>query len=170
MTDDEIQDRLSPVDATALTAWAEARGDGREGHSSVEERIAVLWVIRNRAARRHQTWKAVCFAPRQFSCWEAAGGAENHRAVMALASALVAGATIHDELYVETRYLAEGVIRGLILDRSGGADHYYAPAAMRPAGWIPAWARGRTPAATVGGQVFFNLDGRAVSGKEQPRS
>ena len=159
MTTSEMHDRLTPVDTVALTAWAEARGDTAEGASSVEERIAVLWVIRHRAERRGQSWRAVCLAPHQFSCWAPDGGATNHDAVRRLVTALVAGETIHDPLYIETRYLADGVMRGWLLDRTDGADHYYAPAAMRPAGSMPAWARGQTPTATIGGHVFFQLEG-----------
>jgi len=156
----QVIDALGSTATVALTAWAEARGDWREGQSSVEERIAVIWTIMRRSERRNQSVKEVCLAPKQFSCWAATDGEANHKAVMALARAIVSEKGVSDALYLETRYLVEGVLCGVILDRTGGADHYYAPKAMIPRGRVPGWAKGKTPSARIGDQVFYNLEGR----------
>lgn len=148
---------LSDLDVLAVTAWAEARGDSLEGHSSVEERIAVLCVIRNRVQRRHQDWTQVCLARFQFSCW-LDDGSPNARALATLVERVKAD-TATDPIYLETRYLAAGIMSGVILDRTNGADSYFAPAAMVPPGRVPSWAVGRVPSAEVGRQVFFALEG-----------
>lgn len=146
---------LTELQILALTAWAEARGDWREGTSSVEERIAVLCVIRTRARRSGRSLTAECLAPKQFSCWNA-GTDANHLTLLRAAATLAQGLP-PDPLLAETLYLAGGVISGVILDRVNGATHYYAPASMTPPGTVPSWARGHEPTAHVGSQVFYRL-------------
>jgi hypothetical protein len=64
-------------------------------------------------------------------------------------------------IFDETRFLADGVRRGLILDRVQGADYYYAPRAMSPPGAAPAWATKNgvviPPLVIVGSQHFYQL-------------
>jgi hypothetical protein len=158
VTDDEIKGGLNDRLALGLTAWAEARGDAAQGGSSVEERLAVMAVCRNRAADTLHRWPktvaGVCLQPVQFSCWNT-GADVNHLALMAQAQAVLAGMIVADRLLQETLYLADGVLAGIIADRTGGANHYYAPKAM--GGKVPAWAKGRQPVAAVGDQLFFRL-------------
>ena len=154
MTEQEIRDRLTDVQAAALTAHAEARGDQADG-SSVEERIAVLCVIRNRARQTGKGFKAVCLRPLQFSCWNT-GTDPNHLALLVAAEQVLAGEPL-DPLLRETLFLAQGVADGVVLDRSGGATSYYAPKAMKPPGRVPVWARDVTPCARVGNQLFFRV-------------
>lgn len=156
----EIRAALSDLLALAATAWAEGRGDQKEGHSSVEERIAIMVVCRNRLVTPKKfradapTYKAVCLAPFQFSCWNA-GTDANHTALLAILDRLTSGQTSNDLLFDETLYLARGVIANQLLDRTGGATLYYAPKAMVPAGRVPSWVLpGMTPIA-IGDQLFF---------------
>jgi hypothetical protein len=133
MTELEIRARLTGVQCAALTAWAEARGDRREGGSSLEERVAVLSVIRTRARAYgggDAAVKRVCLAPSQFSCWNA-GTDHNHLALMAIAEGVVEGEAL-EPLLRETLYVAQGVLDGVILDPTLGCDCYYAPRAMAP--------------------------------------
>lgn len=161
MTIVELQDlkaQLTDVLALFLTAWAEARGDAREGHSSVEERLAVMCVIRNRVKSGRfggASYRSVCLEPNQFSCWNY-GTDPNHLALVSLAQSALAG-VVREPLAVETEYLALGVIGEEVLDRTGGATHYYSPASMVPADRVPRWAMGKTPTADIGRQKFFLL-------------
>lgn len=159
-----IKEALTDRLATALTMIAEAAGDWREGGSSVEERIAVGCVIRNRVLARRwpKTFRGVCLQAKQFSCWDP-GTDANHVRLMATADLLIRGGRL-DPITAETLYLADGIIDGTILDRTNGATSYYAPAAMKPAGRKPNWVylNGRDgtehrPAATVGSQVFYRI-------------
>lgn len=167
MTEDQIRAALPEVDVLALTMWAEARGDSHEGHSSVEERIAVGCVIRNRVldpAWWGNSFRTVCLKHAMFSCW-LNDGSGNHASLIAAAELILVGKQA-DPVLVESRYLADGIRRGLILDRVGGADHYYAPKAMRPAGTVPTWAKTpagivRPPDAIVGDQHFYHLGATA---------
>lgn len=149
----------------ALTAWAEARQVPRHipsDHSPVEELIAVMTVVRNRRARFARwravddSFKAICLAPKQFSCWNPDSG-PNHDALMALAGQL---AVMPDDSYSlgalidECLYLADGVIAGVIRDYTNGADSYYAPAGMEPPGRIPIAAAGRR-LTLIGDQYFY---------------
>ena len=161
---DQLKTALGETDVLALTAWAEARGDFNQGNSSVEERIAVMSVIRNRMLSPSwwgDSYRAVCMRRWQFSCWNQ-GSDPNHLALVALATKVVENKAHGDATFEETRFLAEGIRRGFILDRVGGADHYYAPKAMRPAGTVPDWARlpdggTKRPDAIVGDQHFYKL-------------
>jgi hypothetical protein len=150
---------LTDREVLALTAWGEARAvprDDLDSHSPVEELIAVMVVCRNRLKT---TYKAVCLAAAQFSCWNPGSG-PNHDAVMAMARAILAtrpwlpaGDPEAGRLY-ECLFLADGVISGAILDRTHGAKNYYAPAAMVPRDRVPVWAVGK-PAWLIGDQLFL---------------
>jgi N-acetylmuramoyl-L-alanine amidase len=154
MTDSEIRALLTDDTALALTMWAEARGDSSQGRSSVEERIAVGCVIRNRARAASRSILAVCLQPWQFSCWNP-GDDRNHRALMAMAEALVTHRLLEDPVMIETLYLASGIIGDVIVDRTFGATHYYAPDAMVPPGRVPSWVPGMEQTAVIGKQVFY---------------
>lgn len=161
-----VKSALSETFATALTMFAEAAGDGKEGGSSVEERLAVGCVIRNRVQARRwpKTFAGVCLQRLQFSCWNP-GTDANHVRLMALAERLIVnGEADADPMLKETIYLARGVIAGAILDRTGGATCYYAPKAMIPAGSKPFWVfvNGKdgpehAPSAAIGSQIFYKL-------------
>jgi hypothetical protein len=162
VTDVEVKAAMSDRTALALTMYAEARGDKRQGLSSVEERIAVGCVVRNRVrdfARfraEKATYASVVLAPKQFSCWDVAGGPANHALVMAFAERLVQGLPMRDVLLAETLYLADGIIAGVLLDCTGGATAYFAPKAMVPVGRVPTWAEGKTTRA-IGDQLFLTV-------------
>lgn len=180
MTDAEVLAALDDRQALALTAWAEARQVPRgipSDHSPVEELIAVMVVVRNRAAKQStRSYKTVCLAPFQFSCWNAGSGS-NHDALLVLAEQLVgaAGALQNAEMPTDPRtrgrmgnapaldplvreclYLADGVIAGTLIDRTNGATSYWAPAAMHPPGSQPVWANGK-PRLLIGDQYFVTV-------------
>jgi hypothetical protein len=172
MTPDAILAALSDRQTLACTAWAEARKVPRGDHSPVEELIAVMVVVRNRLPHFAQwrasvaTYKAICLAPSQFSCWNpnSGGPGSNHDALMVQAGLLVDGAALVDRLSLlpvgldpelrECLYLADGVIIGELRDRTDGANSYWAPAAMLPVGRVPAAAVGKAHL-LIGDQYFF---------------
>lgn len=155
MTDLEIRALLSERDTLALTMLGEARGEELEG------RVAVGCVIRARA-RDPLRWpddiKGVCLDRLQFSCWNNTDA--NYRALMAAATVLIDDHAIRstfvsDALWKETRWLAEGVMSGVVRDRVR-ANHY-----LTRARWEspqrPSWVKDQTPTALVGRHAFFLL-------------
>lgn len=156
MTDPEIRSEFSSKTALALTIWGEARSE------PIESQIAVGWVCRNRLSdpgkfeAHEQTYKAICLAPNQFSCWSAAGGAVNYASIMALAEKVVSGLAWKDPLLTQAMFLADGIIGGILLDNTKCATMYYAPASMTPLGTVPVWAQNRN-ALVIGGQHFFTV-------------
>lgn len=155
-TDIQIRYALSDAEALALTIFGEARGEPIEG------KVFVGSVVRNRVSnprRFGSTYRAVCHAHAQFSCWWAFGGETNFQRVMEMARALVAHqplplATQRDvELWAECQFVAEGIIGGQLRDNARGADHYLTAALFRSR--PPAWAKGRTPDVRVGSHVGF---------------
>jgi N-acetylmuramoyl-L-alanine amidase len=155
MLDQEILDALTGPQALACTMMGEAGGDGRDG-SSVEERIAVACVVRNRARERNKygdSIKGVCLKRWQFSCWNV--GDPVQPKVMAWALRFATNQPQMSALADETLYLADGVVSGVILDRVAGANHYLTEALYRSK--PPRWATLTAPVARVGSHVFFKL-------------
>ncbi len=157
MTDAEIRAKLVDRSVLALTAWAEARQIPRsdpKDHSPVEELLAVMCVIRNRT-KHGASYRDVCLAPKQFSCWND-DGSKNHLALIEQMRLLVSAvsANLIDPELKECLVLADAVIAGTIIDRTGGAVNYYAPAAMVPPGRVPSWAAGKRYI-EIGDQYFI---------------
>lgn len=141
-------DALSDRDVLALTIWAEARGESLEG------RVAVACVVRNRMALRRQTVRDVCLAPAQFSCWATAGGAANYRALMAVVDAIVGGRVVPDQLVRECQWVADGILSGACRDISRGADHYLTTTLLSSTA-KPRWVTSMTWTATIGAHAFY---------------
>jgi hypothetical protein len=154
MTAIEIREDMTHLQALALTAFGEARGDGYRGL------VAVCWSARNRLARPQRfgaTYKAVVHARAQYSCWWPYGGVGNYAAVMAAAKDVVMGVRPAQGSPLALAFQAAvDVIEDRVIDPTNGATHYYMPAEMKPPGRVPIWAA--PPAqlsAELGGHRFY---------------
>src|SRR2546425_201572 len=138
---------LTDHHALALTLYGESRG------GPVEGRISVACVIRNRfhTGRWGETYRGVCLAPWQFSCWSVEGGKQNYEAVQSIANKLVNNETPEDHVLRECLWIAHGMIGEWIQDTVRAATHYHA-ATMNPK---PYWAVGHEPACEVCGHLFY---------------
>ena len=130
--------RASPTDIATLarTLYGEARGEAWAG------KVAVAWVIRNRAERGGWwggTIDGVCRKPWQFSCWNA--NDPNRAKLQAV--------TPESPAFADCLAAAAAVLGGLVKDPTRGACHYHAP------GVRPAWAAGKDPVATIGRHRFY---------------
>ena len=149
MTDTELIGQLSDFDTLALTLYGEARGERVEG------RVAVGCVVRNRvkAKRYGADAKAVCLAPRQFSCWlqhDAAHKANYHEVIWA------ARALRQDNLgpvLKECVWIAGGLLDDSLQDITRGSTHYITRALWES--HPPKWLVGQTPKIGIGNHVFF---------------
>jgi spore germination cell wall hydrolase CwlJ-like protein len=138
------------LDVLARTLYGEARGEGTIGMQSVAS------VILNRM--RHPRWwggpsaQSVCLAVpghdcRQFSTWnETPDNAPNLAAVRA--------ATEMDPAFLDALAVARQALAGVLVDPTGGADHYVVTRLASEA----AWAVGRTPTAVIGRHSFYRLE------------
>jgi spore germination cell wall hydrolase CwlJ-like protein len=145
----------------AATIFGEARNEPENG------KWAVGHVILNRAKANKAHWgigiSGVCRKPLQFSCWNkndpnAPRCHDVYRDVMDEAFEEMSRAAAHC-------YNAALAVREGVEDPTGGATHYYAPAGMKALvarglakSEVPAWAKGRTPTATIGGHIFYKLE------------
>ncbi len=160
MTDSEIKAKLQDRSVMALTIWGESRG------STVEARVAVGCVIRNR-----QRWpshfmaadgseKSVCFAPKQFSCWN--GADANYAAIMAQAERIVTGVAIDDPVLKECFFLTDGIREHVLLDNTHGATFYLETGLLqtKPPMWVS-----RVQVATVIGpfSLFREQPAKAIT-------
>ncbi len=136
---------LSPQHVVAMTIWAESRAELIEGQ------VAVGCVVRNRLLmprRFGDTWKDVCLAKWQFSCWIPQGGEANYQMLMARCEASIRE---RQPWPAQALWIADGIISGALSDRVAGATHYFAS-------WLkpePKWAVGVTPVAIIGVHRFF---------------
>lgn len=157
MTENEIKAALTDALAVPGTIFGEGAGLDRKG------REAIASTIRNRyltPKRFGLTWKNVCLSRAAFSCWWSWGGKENHGRLLNLMEAILTDTPL-PLTPKEARVWQECIeIAGLAMteglpDRVNHATHYYNPHAMRPAGRVPAWAVGKTPAAVVEPHRFY---------------
>lgn len=157
LTDAQTIDQLSERDAFALTILGDARGEEIEG------RIAVACAVRQRVLdleRWPDDYKGVCLQKAQFSCWNQ--GDINRALLLRAARALVTGNLKSNPLSVEqiheAQWIADGVINGVVRDRSGfgGANHYVTRALWESAS-PPQWLRGQSPTCLVQHHAFFRL-------------
>lgn len=153
MTRDQLRAAISPQTAVVCTLLGEASNEPIEGQ------VAVACVIRNRALHPRwwgRDWKGVCLQKGQFSCWwEATANTER---VYALANALFTGqaATGSRSTVGQLQWIAAGVMDDVLLDVSGGADHYLTTDLLRRN--PPAWAIGKRRVREVGAHSFFRLE------------
>lgn len=141
---------LSDAQIVTCTLYGEARGEPIEGL------IAVACVIRNRVddGRWGETYKRVCLAAAQFSCWNDDGRSANHAEVLRVAEQLAQSTTLPDNARLkQCAWVAQGVMGQWLLDNTHASTHYLTGELFQRN--PPAWARGRLPAAQVGHHVFF---------------
>lgn len=153
MTPQQIREVITDQTALIATLLGEAAKE------SIEGQIAVACVIRNRA--KHPRWwgktfKGVCLAKAQFSCWWEKN--DNTARVYALADALHRRVDATGALSVvgQLHWVAAGVMDDMLLDNTGGADHYHANWMFEKG--LPKWAHGRKPVKTIGGHTFYRLE------------
>ena len=128
-------------DALARTVIGEAANQGPVGMR------AVAAVALNRARGRGQSPSDVVLAPNQFEPW---GTEESASRLMAIPTS--------DPRYVAAMREVDAAMAGD--DPTGGASHFYAPAAQAALGrQRPAWDDGTGRA--IGDHLFFRLDGGA---------
>lgn len=159
MTREQIRAAVTDEIVLTCTLLGEAAGEPIEGQ------IAVACVIRNRVTadlghdQKPDWWgegyRGVCLKSWQFSCWWETSS--NSDRVYALAQQLIdrqfIGAT---GMVPQLRWIAQGVIGGVILDRVKGADHYLTTALLKSS-HAPAWSKA-APLTVVGAHTFFRLN------------
>lgn len=151
MTDPDLIAALAPFEVAAVTAYGEARNQGRVG------RHAVLSTVGNRvkAQRKHYGLnpKDVCLKPWQYSCWMPEGGRANFELVMAVVRSLIRKESLGPVMR-ECLALGAALSAGTLDDIVQGSCHYLTRDLYRSE-FCPKWAKGRTPTCEVGDHLFF---------------
>lgn len=128
--EDQPEDFLIPA-----VLWGEARGESTLG------KLAILWVIRNRAAKRSTSMKEEILRPRQFSSFNP-GDPNQPR--------LLAAPGLDPRGWSACEMVAE--VFPHTLDITNGADHYYNFHVV-----APPWGRGHAQwqeRAVIGNHCF----------------
>lgn len=140
------------LDIGARTVFGEARGEPLDG------KIAVAWVLRNRAARGLYEKRlralfgdgriaSACRARLQFSCWNERDPNRNK----------IETVTGDDPVFQECQLAVLVALHGYAPDPTAGSTHYHTTA--KPAwatAWPPAWAAGKQPVCAIGAHSFYN--------------
>lgn len=137
-----LHDLPAPI-LLALLIWAEARGEPVQGQ------IGVGCVVRNRVVREGHDWRAVCLAPKQFSCFNADD--PQYPKVLRAAAVLMTG-DLTPELK-QACWIADGILTGAVMDVTKGAKNYLTTALLQRS--PPSWAVGRPILAVIGAQSFL---------------
>lgn len=122
------------------TILGEAEGEQLPG------KVGVAWVIVNRAISRKLTIEAVCFEPKQFSCWNAGSPR----------IARMETATFSDPYFRSCQGVACLVLAGEYPDLTRGAEYYFTRVAPRAAKiWPPRWAAAMIKTVSIGAHDFY---------------
>ena len=142
--------QLGELDALAVVIWGESRAETPDGQ------IAVGQVILHRLRSGH--WghlvnDVVC-ARSQFSCLWPWGGRENHERVLAMAQALASGEAVKSETWTQCRWIAAGLLEGMVIRDLVRGSTNYLTADLLKSGLAPKWATEMEIRAKVGAHVF----------------
>jgi len=123
------------LEVTAKTVYGEARGEPEGG------RVAVAWVIRNRAETQYggDTPEEVCMRPAQFSCWN-----PNDPNLPKLKYL-----NTQSEGFRQCLLATAMVFADLVPDPTNGCRHYLV------AGTDASWIEGQEPEIKIGNHVFY---------------
>lgn len=127
----------------ALLIWGEARGEPLEGQ------VAVASVVRNRK-KAEQSWRDVCLAPEQFSCFNE----DSPEAAAMQRAATMLLTKVPPPILAQALWIADGVIAGAVIDVTHGARNYLTTQLLttKP----PKWAKDRPVLARIGNHTFLN--------------
>lgn len=148
MTEDEIRVSLSDTQCLAVTLYGEARGE------TVEGRIAVGNVVRNRVTTQRKPARMICLADRQFSCWNRDESSNHQRVLGAGERLLIPDQPLTDPLLRECLFLAQGLVTGVMTDNTDGATHYLTTT-LYESDRAPAWAHKLQPTVVIGRHTFL---------------
>ena len=141
----QVQQPFKAIDILARTLFGEARGEPIEGI------MGVAAVIANRTHAQRPNWgltvEEVCKKPKQFSCWNTPVRPADEKNLKAL---LEVGP--ETPVFTQCVNIARKTLNGDLVDPTGGANHYFNPAAAQPD-----FAVGQVPTAVIGHHVFLRL-------------
>lgn len=131
-----VFEKLNPEELLSLCIAGEARGEDVKGM------MAVGCVVRNRLEARGagKTYQEVILRPYQFSCFNT--NDPNREFLLEFDFNTGSGRFF--------RWIARGIISGMIPDLVGGATHYHAKRIPKPRGWD-----GMEPVAEIGNHIFY---------------
>ena len=123
------------IDVLARTIYGEARGESDLG------KLAVAWVVVNRAKRARSSIAAACLKSIHFSCWNNARDNDANQLAMLTAD-------LSDPVFARCMAAALQAAHETGKDPTDGARHYHA------FGVSPSWAKGHDYI-TIGGHRFY---------------
>lgn len=123
------------MDVLARTVYGEARGEPDQG------KLAVAWVVVNRARKHRISIAAAALKSIHFSCWNNARAMDANQLAMLTAEP-------GNPLFARCLIAALAAAHGIDPDPTGGARHYHAHHVR------PRWSRGKVYL-LIGGHRFY---------------
>ena len=131
--------KSADIESAARTVYGEARGEPEQG------KIAVAWVIRNRA-KRGGWWgndvDTVCRFPFAFSCWN--NNDPNKSKILKVG--------IEDESFRLCLIAVAAAFSDIAPDPTSGSTHYHVASQPFP----KSWGDPKEPAVIIGNHKFYN--------------
>jgi hypothetical protein len=149
MKPEDVLKGISEFETLFLTIYGEGRGEPIEGQ------VAIGNVIRNRFDASHnkeETYKTICLAPHQFSCWN--HDDPNFPLLIELGEALLTGAPLRDIVLRQCVYVARGIKEGEIMDNTHHALNYMTTKLFNSKD-KPNWATNVKVAKSIGNHSFL---------------
>lgn len=136
-------DKLTSIELVALTIYGEARGEPVQGQ------IAVGCVIRNRLSLS-KTYRDICLAPKQFSCWNYD---DPNRVILEEMAEIIIKSLITNITLNQCTWIAGGIVNKVVIDNTGGAKNYLTNE-LYLSNKID-WARNLEPSRIIGNHTFL---------------
>jgi len=148
MNFDELREKLTQDEVIGLTIFGEARNQSLEG------KVAIGNVIRNRLRSNEnfggKTFKDLCFARHQFSCWWEIN--TNNYKELERAAKIIMDHDLHNNLILrECLFIGEGIANNLLRDNVNGALYYRTLELFETKPLKIKWS------ITLGNHIFYNL-------------
>ena len=143
----KLKHQLLGAEIVGLTIFGEARNQSLEG------KVAVGSVIRNRVKQKEDfgeyTFKDVCLAKNQFSCWFERG--KNYNELERAVDIVIKGSSSQDPVLHECIFIGKGIVEGAFRDNVNGATYYRTIQLMREKPIKSVWSM------EIGDHVFYKL-------------
>lgn len=147
---ENLLSQLTDQEVLTLTLFGEARGEPIAGL------VAVGCVIRNRLhnSNKYKSYKDVCFAPKQFSCWNESD--TNYPILIELAQNMIIGMVGKDPAYRRCLLVASGIIDWSLNDETKSSS-YYITTDLFNSNDRPIWAKNPIHPIELGHHTFFDV-------------
>ncbi len=143
----KIKQQLTNPEIVGLTIFGEARNQSLDG------KVGVGSVIRNRLFSKQnfggQTYKDICLAEKQFSCWHELG--DNYEELKRAVILVIDGKIFGNTILRECIFLGQGIVDNALRDNVNGALYYRTVKLFKDKPFTVKWS------IEIGDHIFYQV-------------